>query len=89
MFRTILRSNDEAELRELQGQIHSAAEGAAGFGQENGVMVSPLIKNDDESSYFHVSVGPTGTDDVTIDTDVNALDITYGDEEPEDSTDGE
>lgn len=81
MLKTILRSNNEDELRDLQAQVHSATEEAIGFGQENGVIVSPLIKKDGEDSYFTVAVGPTGNDDVTIDANLAGVDVTYGDEE--------
>lgn len=81
MLKTVIRSKNEEDLRDLQQAVHLASENAIGFGQEGGVLVSPLIKKDDTESFFSVAVGPTG-DNVIIDASMDDdLNISYGAED--------
>lgn len=83
MLKTIIRSKNEEELRDLQQAVHLATESAIGFGQAGGVLVNPLIKKDEDESFFSVSVGPIG-DNVIIDASMeDNLNISYGAEDEE------
>lgn len=79
MLRTIITSDDERALNELQRNIHSATENAIGFGEENGIKVNPLIKNHDGVSEISVNVGsptdPNTSTKVVMKVDMANADI--------------
>lgn len=76
MLKTVIRSKNEEDLRDLQKSICLATENAIGIGKDAGVMVSPLIKKDEEEKFFSVAVGPAG-DDVILDTNLEDVYISY------------
>ena len=83
MLRTTIFAGENKEaLEEVHGKVLASVEGATGLNEDKGILVSPFIKQDENgNSYFTVTTGEEGVNDLEISTDLEHVITT----EPADS----